>query len=406
MGRMYSYRKVIEQMSNIQNSNISGYLEIKIKNDPEADNKLKKMVLSSLEMKYRMPLPEIIEKRVQEKLDTSTRFGYAPIYLAHREIIQSAENYDFPFYLIGANGASLINYALGITKINPLQPHYRCETCKHVEFVADEQIDTGLLLPDKNCPECGHKMLGDGQNLRVESFLGYRHDRGPSLALGVPSGRFEDAVTYMERMFHAKQKDIHRLDFPIEEGYLFIYVDIVPIDKLFADKKVFPFSEMDDPTVFGYLSQPEAFDCYLPYEPDIPIIKELLECIEINHYSDLFKICGLIHSSAWLPYILPSIRNGSVKYRKTITAREDIYHHLLKHRIDPETAYKVMEMTRKGRASKLFEDKALHQLLLEHGVSEEYIKDLKSIKYLVTQAQARELAMIAYKSAWRKLYDK
>lgn len=29
-------------MSNIQNSNISGYLEIKIKNDPKADDKLKK----------------------------------------------------------------------------------------------------------------------------------------------------------------------------------------------------------------------------------------------------------------------------------------------------------------------------------------------------------------------------
>ncbi len=384
---------------------LSGYLEIKTPADTKADGKLKELVLSSLETKYRMPLPEIIEKRVQEELDASTRFGYAPIHLMHREIIQSAENYDFPFYLISANGASLIDHALGITKINPLQPHYRCETCKHVEFIADEQIDTGFLLPDKKCPKCGHKMLGDGQNLRVESFLGYRHDRGPSLALGVPSGRFEDAVTYMERMFHAKQKDIHKLDFPAEEGYLFIYVDIVPIDKLFADKKVFPFSEMDDPAVFEYLSQPEAFDCYLPCEPDIPIIKELLECVEIDHYSDLFNISALIHSSAWLPYILPSIRNGSVKYRKTITAREDIYHHLLKHRIDPETAYKVMEMTRKGRISKLFEDEPLHQTLLKHGVSEEYINDLKNIKYLVTQAQARELAVIAYKSGWRHLYE-
>ena len=216
---------------------LSGYLEIKIPVDAKADDNLKGLVLSSLETKYRLPFPEIIDKRIQEELDISTRFGYAPIYLTHREIIQSAENYDFPFYLIGANGASLIDYALGITKINPLQPHYRCETCKYVEFIADEQIDTGFLLPDKNCPECGHKMLGDGQNLRVESFLGYRHDRGPSLALGVPSGRFEDAVTYMERMFHAKQKDIHKLDFPTEDGYLFIYVDIVPVDKLFAEKK-------------------------------------------------------------------------------------------------------------------------------------------------------------------------
>ena len=385
---------------------ISGYLEIKIPNDPKANDKLKELVLSNLKMKYQHPFPEIIDHRSREELDTSTRFGYAPIYLAHRDIIRSVENYDFPFYLISANGASLIDYALGITNINPLPPHYRCKSCKHVEFIPDDQYDTGILLPNKLCPRCGEKMIGDGQNLCVESFLGYYHDKCPSLAFGVPSTRFEDAVTYTERMFHAKQKDIKNLSFPTEEGYLSIYIYIVPIDSLCVEKKVFPFSEMNDQTVFEYLSQPDACDCYLLNEPDIPTIKGLLECVEISHYSDLFKICGLAHSSGWLPYILPSIKNGSVKYRKTITAREDIYHYLLKHQIDPEMAYKVMEMTRKGRASKLFENEVLHQSLLEHGVSEEYINDLKNIKFVITQAQARELAMIAYKSAWYHLYDK
>ncbi|MBP5633290.1 MAG: hypothetical protein J6Y21_11080 [Clostridia bacterium] len=152
--------------------NISGYLEIKIPTDAKADDKLKNLVLSSLEAKYCLPFPETISKRIQEELDTSTRFGYAPIYLAHREIIRSAENYDFPFYLIGANGASLIDYALGITNINPLPPHYRCEKCKYVEFVFDDQFDTGFLLPDKICPVCSEKLLGDGQNLHVESFIG------------------------------------------------------------------------------------------------------------------------------------------------------------------------------------------------------------------------------------------
>lgn len=391
-------------MSNNKNG-MSGYLIIRIANDANADDKLKKLVFSDLEKKYGRPVPDTVYQRISEELNYSAQNGYAPVYLTHREIIRSVENYDFPFYLIGANGASLIEYALGITKINPLPPHYRCGNCKHVEFISNYQCDTGFLLPNAICPVCVHKMLGDGQSLCVESFLGYHHDRCPSLTLGVPSGRFEDAVTYMERLFNAEQKDIHKLDFPVEEGYLFIHVNIVPIDKLFADKKVIPFSEMDDPAVFEYLSQPDAYDCYLPYEPDIQIIKELLGCIEIKHYSDLFKICGLAHSSAWLPYILPSIKDGFVKYRKTITAREDIYHKLLKHQIDPETSYKVMEMTRKGRISKLFEDEPLHQTLLEHGVSEEYINDLKNIKYLVTQAQARELAVIAYKSGWRHLYE-
>lgn len=385
-------------------SNTFGYLEIKIPIDQEADNKLKGLVLSSLDHKYPLPLPEIVNKRIQEELDISTRFGYAPIYLAHREIIQSAENCDFPFYLIGANGASLIDYALGITKINPLPLHYRCEKCKQVEFVSDEQYDTGVLLPDKFCRECGHKMLGDGENLGVESFLGYHHDRCPSLALGVPSSCFEDAVTYMERTFRAKQKDIHKLDFPSEDGHLFIYIDIIPVDKLFVDKELFPFSKMDDPAVFEYLSKSESYECYLPYELDIPIVKELLECIKINHYSDLFKICGLIHSRGWLSYILPSVKNGSVNYRRVITTREDIYHYLLRHRISPETAYKVMEMTRKGSAAKFFENESVHQLLLENGVTEEYIINLNNIKYVTTQAQSRELATVAYKNAWGHLY--
>ena len=390
---------------NNTNSSISGYLEIKIQSDPYASEKLKSSVLSRLEELYGNPLPDPVNKRIIEELNTSEQFLYAPLYLTHQKVIRSAENYEYPFFLVSHNGASLINYALDITKVNPLPPHYRCDSCKHTEFVLDNSYDTGFLLPFKQCPKCGERMIGDGQNLRIESFLGFIHDKCPSLALGVPTSKFEDAVLYMEKVFKAKQKDIHDSYYPSEDGFAFVYIDIVPVDSLYADKKVFSFSKMDDPKVFEYLSKPESYECYLPDESDIPLAKELLESICVEHYSDLFKICGLIHSHKWLAFILPYLKSGAFKYRKIITAREDIYRYLMKHGIDSETSYKVMEMTRKGRAEKLFDDEETHRLLLTHGVSEDYIDCLKNIGYIMTHAQTRELATIAYQNAWHHLYD-
>ena len=392
-------------MTDSNNSKKSGFLEIKHPYDLAANSKLRDIVLSNLKDLYGDPLPEIVDRRINEELSIAADFGYAPVYLLHKEICDSIESCDYPFYMLWANGASLISCALGITKVDPLPPHYRCAACRYTEFVPDNTYDTGFLLPEKNCPKCGNRLIPDGQDLQIESFLGYRHDKSPYLTFGVASTRFDDAVSFIEKTFNAKQMDESNLLFSSEEGFIFCYIDILPLDHMFADKKAAPTGEPDDPAVYEYLSRPEAYWCYLPDEPYVSIIKELLEAVEIDNYSDLFKICGLAHCDKWLSFILPSLKSGAVNYRNVITAREDIYRYLVQCGIAPELSYRVMDMTRKGRAARLLEDENTRAQLLAHGVPETYIVCLKNIKYLMTHAQTRELAFIAYRNAQRKLSE-
>ncbi len=399
------------------------HLEIKIPLDPSANERLRSAVLSRLHELYGDPLPDAISDRVNAELDIFCNYCYSSLFLTYQKIVNCINGTDLPYYPISSNGASLICYALGITRVNPLPAHYRCASCRHTEFAdqADsaDPHDCGLILPAKHCPLCGALMMSDGNDLPIEFFLGLRYDKTPYLALAVPHAMSDDAVSLLERSFSVTRKDPRDYKFPMEKGFIFAYLDIVPTDSdpesemlwrsspsaLSASSASLAPYEMTDARVFEYLSRPESFACYLPYRDDVQMIKSLLaaDAVSVNNISDLSKICGLINSVNWFGFILPSLKSGAVDYRSTITCREDIFRTLVAHGLDPETSYRVMETTRKGHASSLLEDNALRQQLLSLGLSEDYLTNLVNIRYLPTRAHAIELAMTVYRNARNRI---
>lgn len=48
-----------------------------------------------------------------------------------------------------------------------MPPHYRCPKCKHSDFT-DYGYACGYDLPDKDCPECGTKMVKDGIDIPLK----------------------------------------------------------------------------------------------------------------------------------------------------------------------------------------------------------------------------------------------
>ena len=75
----------------------------------------------------------------------------------------------------------------GITEVNPLSPHYLCPECFYVDFDSEEVKKfaggAGCDMPDKVCPNCGHKLNKLGFDIPFETFLGFKCNKEPDIDL-------------------------------------------------------------------------------------------------------------------------------------------------------------------------------------------------------------------------------
>lgn len=150
---------------------------------------------------YGDPLPEVIQQRLQKELDGIINNGYSVTYYIANRIVKKANEDGFMVGSRGSVGSSFAAHMFGITEVNPLAPHYHCPNCKHLEFVNNPQYLSGYDLPDKRCPICGEKMIGDGQNIPFETFLGFNADKIPDIDLNFPSDYQSKAFDYTKVVF-------------------------------------------------------------------------------------------------------------------------------------------------------------------------------------------------------------
>ena len=136
---------------------------------------------------YGDELPELIHERLQTELDGIINNGYSVTYYIAHQIVERAHSDGYMVGSRGSVGSSLAATMFGITEVNPLPPHYRCPNCKHFEVVDDPSVQSGYDLSDKLCPKCGTKMIGDGQNIPFQTFLGFNAEKIPDIDLNFPS---------------------------------------------------------------------------------------------------------------------------------------------------------------------------------------------------------------------------
>ena len=136
---------------------------------------------------YGENIPQDIVDRLNKELEGINGNGYSVTYYIAHEIIARANRDGYMVGSRGSVGSSLAAFLYGITEVNPLAPHYRCPKCKHFEYSDDPNIYSGSDLPEKKCPECGTKMIHDGQDIPFETFLGFHAEKVPDIDLNFPS---------------------------------------------------------------------------------------------------------------------------------------------------------------------------------------------------------------------------
>lgn len=239
-------RKVVIENTNLIADKIDELLPVpKGKFPPKiegAEDTLRKTCMEKAHSIYGNPLPEIIGERLEKELSSIINNGYAVMYVSAQMLVNKSLKDGYLVGSRGSVGSSLAATMAGITEVNPLDPHYICPECKHLEWGDMQAYDCGIDMPPKECPVCGAEMNRDGFTIPFATFLGFDGDKEPDIDLNFAGEYQPIAHKYVGTIFGEKNVykagTVGTIADKTAYGYVRKFYDEqgIPINKYEADR--------------------------------------------------------------------------------------------------------------------------------------------------------------------------
>jgi len=215
---------------------------------PNIDNiaqKFSELAFSNARKTYGDPLPSYVQERLEREVDAINENNFAVIYMISRDLVNDSLDNGYLVGSRGSVGSSLAATMTEITEVNPLNPHYVCDSCSwSVFFEPSNDLQSGFDLPEKfgdlldeevyseevidstlksfadnfettkdlvrksmeqhngACPMCKeHSLRKDGQNIPFETFLGFDGDKVPDIDLNFSGIYQAKSHEFVQKMF-------------------------------------------------------------------------------------------------------------------------------------------------------------------------------------------------------------
>ncbi len=166
---------------------------------PDADNKIREATWKRADELYGDKILPEVKERIERELKSIIGNNYAVLYLIAKVMVERSNQDGYIVGSRGSVGSSIVAFLCGISEVNPLQAHYLCPECRHMEFIDTELA--GVDMDPKKCPQCKVEMARDGFNIPFETFMGFKGDKVPDIDLNF-SGEYQEKIhNFLINMF-------------------------------------------------------------------------------------------------------------------------------------------------------------------------------------------------------------
>lgn len=160
-------------------------------------------------------------------------------------------------------------------------------------------------------------------------------------------------------------------------------------------------TDLNDSDVISAIKNGESYEIL---ELDNQKSCEIIKAADPHTFSELVKAYSLGHGvGTWTDNAETLIKSGVCTVRDVAASREDILLYLTGKGIEFEKAYRIMEITRRGKAETRLTEELVADLR-SHGVPDWYIESLKKIKYMFPKAHSVEYTRLMVILVWYKLH--